>query len=301
MEKGRKKSGGKQKLKGVVKTVGVELIGSVFIAVGIYNFAAASHFPMTGFSGIALILNRLFQCNIGISIIVMNLPVALLCYRLLGREFFVRSMRCMLISSVMIDYLAPLFPVYEGSRMLSALCTGVLAGFGYAIIYMQNSSTGGTDFIIMAVKALKPYLSLGKIAFLSDIGIILAGGILFRDMDGIIYGMIINFLFAVVVDKVVYGINAGKVALVVTERGEEITRAIDECCGRGSTVLKGAGGYRMDQKQVVLCACSNKEMYFLQRTVKKVDPAAFTVVLESNEVHGEGFKMLQIGERENGI
>lgn len=62
--------------------------------------------------------------------------------------------------------------------MLAAICTGVLAGLGYAIIYMQNSSTGGTDFIIMAVKALKPYLSLGKIAFLSDVGIILIGGIL---------------------------------------------------------------------------------------------------------------------------
>lgn len=82
MVTGKKKSIWKQRMKGIAKTVGVELVGSVFIAVGIYNFAAASHFPMTGFSGIALILNRLFQCNIGISIIVMNLPVAILCYRL---------------------------------------------------------------------------------------------------------------------------------------------------------------------------------------------------------------------------
>ena len=111
----------------------------------------------------------------------------------------------------MIDYLAPLFPVYTGSRMLAAICTGVLAGLGYAIIYMQNSSTGGTDFIIMAVKALKPYLSL-------------------------------------------------------------------------------------DKKEVVICACNNKEMFFVQQVVKEVDPAAFTVILESNEVHGEGFKMFQIGE-----
>lgn len=202
----------------------------------------------------------------------------------------------MVISSIMIDYLAPLFPVYTGSRMLAAICTGVLAGLGYAIIYMQNSSTGGTDFIIMAVKALKPYLSLGKIAFLSDVGIILIGGILFRDMDGIVYGMIINFLFAVVVDKAVYGINAGKMAMIVTDKGEQVTKAIDACCNRGSTILKGMGGYKMDKKEVVICACNNKEMFFVQQVVKEVDPAAFTVVLESNEVHGEGFKMFQIGE-----
>ena len=290
----------KNNYKALIKNVGMELLGSVFIAVGIYNFAVASHFPMTGFSGIALILNRLFQLPIGISIIVLNIPVAILCFRLLGRQFFLRSLRAMVISSVMIDYLAPLFPVYEGNRMLSAICTGVLGGLGYAIIYMQNSSTGGTDFIIMAVKALKPYLSLGKIAFLSDVGIILLGGIIFRDIDGIIYGMIINFLFAIVVDKVVYGINAGKMTLIVTEHGQKVTEVIDECCGRGSTILKGAGGYRMDEKQVVMCACNNKQMYFVQKMVKEADPEAFIIVLESNEVHGVGCEMFKIGSGGDG-
>ena len=285
-----------QKLKVVGKEVFFEVIGSILIAVGIYNFAVASKFPMTGFSGISLILNRLFDLPIGLTIIVLNVPVALLCYKLLGRKFFIRSIRCIIISSLFIDYIAPLFPVYEGSRMISAICTGVLGGLGYALIYMQNSSTGGTDFVIMAVKALKPYLSLGKIAFLSDIGIILFGGILFKDIDGIVYGMIINFLFAVSVDKVIYGVNSGKLALIVTEHGKEIADAIDACCGRGSTILKGKGGYQEDHKQVVMCACDNKQMYFVQQTAKEVDPKAFVIILESNEVHGEGFNMFTIGE-----
>ena len=280
------------------KETAIETIASVLIAVGIYNFAVASEFPMTGFSGISMILYRLFGLPIGLTIMILNVPVAILCYRLLGRKFFMRSIRCILISSLMIDYLAPLFPIYEGSRMISAICTGVLGGLGYAMVYTQNSSTGGTDFIIMAVKALKPYLSLGKIAFLSDVGIILIGGILFKDMDGIVYGMIINFLFAVVVDKVVYGINAGKFALIITEdHGQEIATAVDECCGRGSTIIQGKGGYQGRSKELVLVACDNKQMYFVQRTVKEVDPAAFTVILESNEVHGEGFQMLTIGEK----
>lgn len=274
-----------------------EVAGSILIAVGIYNFAVHAKFPMTGFSGISIILYRLFQIPIGISTIILNIPVAILCYRLLGRKFFLSSIRAMVISSIFIDYVAPFFPVYQGSRLLAALCTGVIAGLGYSIIYMQNSSTGGTDFIIMAVKALKPYLSLGKIAFLSDVGIILTGGIIFRDMDGIIYGMIVNFLFAVVVDKVMYGINAGKMALIVTEDGEKISEMIDECSGRGSTLLKALGGYRKDEKQVVMCACNNKEMYFVQKAVKEADPESFIIVLESNEVHGEGFRTIQFGEK----
>lgn len=284
--------------KQVLKEIFFETLGSILIAIGIYNFAVASKFPMTGFSGISMILNRLFGLPIGLVLIFLNVPVAILCFRLLGRNFFLRSVRCIIISSFMIDYIAPLFPVYTGSRMLSAICTGVLGGLGYAIIYMQNSSTGGTDFIIMAVKALKPYLSLGNIAFLSDVGIILFGGLLFDDVDGIVYGMIINFLFAVAVDKVIYGMNSGKMALIVTEHGKPVCDAIDACCGRGSTMLQGFGGYQGDEKQVVMCACDNKQMYFVQKTVKEMDPAAFIVVLESSEVHGEGFHMFSVGERE---
>lgn len=274
-----------------------EIIGSMFIAAGIYNFAVQAKFPMTGFSGISIILYRLFNIPIGLSTIALNIPLALICYKLLGKKFFVSSIRCMVLSSLMIDYVAPLFPVYQGDRLLAALCTGVFGGIGYVLIYSKNSSTGGSDFIIMAVKAIKPHLSLGKIAFLSDIGIILVGGILFKDIDGIIYGMVVNFIFAVAVDKLMYGINAGKLALIVTDHGQLICQVIDECCQRGTTILKGQGGYNNQDKQVVMCACSNKEMFHVQQAVKKADPQSFLIVLESNEVHGEGFKMVQIGEQ----
>ena len=272
-----------------------ECLGSIFVAIGIYNFAVQAKFPMTGFSGVALIMYRLLNITIGLSTILLNIPVAILCYHLLGRKFFISSVRCMVISSILIDYVAPLFPVYQGSRLLAALCTGVFAGIGYALIYTRNSSTGGSDFIIMAVKAMKPHLSLGNIAFWSDVGIILVGGILFRDVDGIIYGMIVNYIFAVVVDKVMYGMNAGKVALIVTEHGKEICQVIDDCCQRGSTILNSKGGYRGDEKQMVMCACSSKEMYQVQQAVKEADPRSFLVVLESHEVHGEGFHIVQIG------
>ena len=139
-----------------------EFIGSVFIAAGIYNFAVQAKFPMTGFSGISIILYRLLNIPIGLSTIVLNVPLAIVCYRLLGKKFFISSLRCMVLSSLMIDYVAPLFPVYEGDRLLAALCTGVFGGIGYALIYSKNSSTGGSDFIIMAVKASNRIYLLGK-------------------------------------------------------------------------------------------------------------------------------------------
>lgn len=280
-----------------VKNVAMELLGSVFVAVGVYNFAAAAKFPMTGFSGIALIFYRLWGVPIGLSTVLLNIPVAVLSYRLLGRGFFLRSVRCTILSSAVIDYLAPLFPSYSGDRMLAAICTGVFAGIGYALIYMQNSSTGGSDFIILSVKAVRPHLSVGKIAFAVDTLVVLAGGLIFRDVDGVIYGMIISFLLSMVVDKIMYGSNAGKLSLTVTEHPREVIDAIDRSCARGATVLKAQGGYQGDEKGVVMCACNNKQMYEMQKAVKAADPESFLVVLESNEVHGEGFSILTVGEK----
>ncbi len=97
-----------------VKQLFWECVGSVFVAAGIYKFAVQAKFPMTGFSGISIILYQLFGVPIGFSTILLNVPVAIWCYKLLGRRFFVSSMRCMVISSVIIDYVAPLFPVYGG-------------------------------------------------------------------------------------------------------------------------------------------------------------------------------------------
>lgn len=274
-----------------------EITGSILVAAAIYNFAVQAAFPMTGFAGISIIVNRFFDIPIGLSNILLNIPVSVLCYKLLGKRFFLSSIRCMLISSFFIDYVAPLFPVYTGSRLLAALSTGIIGGLGFAFIYMQNTSTGGADFIILSIKALKPHLSLGKIAFWLDVGIILIGGILFQDIDGIIYGMIVNYLFAVVVDKMMYGTNAGKLALIITNQAVLLTSVINETCNRGTTIIDAYGGYQKDMRQIVLCACNNKEMYLLQIAVKKADPSAFLIILESNEVHGEGFRVLHVGER----
>ena len=271
-----------------------ELVGSILTAAALYNFALQSGFPMTGFSGISFILYRLWKIPIGMSTIVLNIPVAILCARLIGKGFLFRSLRCMIMSSILVDYIAPLFPVYEGDRMLSALATGILGGIGYALIYCRNSSTGGADFIIMAIKAVKPHIKLGTIIFLTDFIIIMIGAIIFKDMDGVIYGLIINTCYAVVTDKLMYGLNAGKLALIITDYGREMCDAIDAACGRGSTILKAQGGYQGDDKQVVMVACSNKEMYQVEKTAKKVDPNIFMIVMDSNEVHGEGFKVTKV-------
>lgn len=269
----------------------MDLLGGILIAVGTYNFATMARFPMSGLTGIALIFYHLFGLPIGRTVILLNIPIALLCFRILGRHYFLRSVRTILITSLILDYAAPLFPVYNGDRMLAAICTGVFSGLGYALIYMRDSSTGGEDFIMLSIKALHPHLSLGKISFVLDAMIVLLGTlILSGDIDSMIYGMIVTFLMAIVMDKVMYGINAGKMALIITGHARETAEKIDETTGRGCTFLKAEGSYSRKEKDVVMCACSNKQMYRIQNAVKEIDPDAFIIIMESNEVLGEGFR-----------
>lgn len=282
---------GKNKYKELAIDLLADVIGGLLIAIGVYNFAVASGFPVSGISGIAIIFYHFFKLPIGIMTIVLNIPIIIWTYKLLGKTFLIKSMRTMLISTVLMDVVAPMFPVYEGDLMLSCICMGIFSGIGYAMIYMRDSSTGGADFVIMAIRAIKPYLSLGRIIMILDFSIVLLSGFLIGgDIDKIIYGMISTYILSVVVDKAMYGLDAGKMTLIVTEHGQEVADKIDELTQRGSTLLKGVGSYSKEEKQVVMCACSNKQMHMIQKAVKEVDKASFLVTMESNEVRGEGFK-----------
>lgn len=268
----------------------VDIVGNMLIAIGVYNFAANSGFPVAGISGVAMIFYHLFGLPIGTMTVILNIPIIILCYKVLGKKFLLRSLKTMLIQWPLMDFLAPMLPVYGGDRLLSAICAGVFSGLGYAMIYLRNTSTGGADFVIMSVRALKPHLSIGKITFVTDLVIVVSGGLLFGDIDSIIYGLILTYILTVVVDKVMYGIDAGKMALIVTDKGPEVARRIDEMTARGCTFLKAEGSFSRDDKLVVMCACSNKEMYNVQQAVKEEDEKAFLIMMESNEVRGEGFK-----------
>lgn len=276
-------------LKKLLYDISIDVAGGLLIGLGIYNFAENAGFPLAGISGIALVLYRLFGLPIGWGTILMNVPIAIFCFKTLGREFFVRSVRSLVISSLMLDYVVTLLPVYSGDRMLAAICTGIFSGLGYALIFMNNSSTGGMDFISVAIRSKNPYVSLGKIIFVEDCAIVLLGGVIFKDVDATIYGLIITYLLTVVMDKILYGIDSGKMTLIVTGHGQKVAERIDQYVGRGSTILKGRGSYTGGEKDVVMCACNNKQMYVIRKMVREVDPEAFTIIMESNEVLGEGF------------
>lgn len=281
-----------------LKNLALEVLGCFISALGTYSFAVVAQVPVTGVAGIGAILYHLWGLPIGMTNILLNIPIVLVCFRLLGRGFFLRSVRCMVLFAFFTDFVLPALPVYSGDRLLAAVCGGVVMGIGDALIYMQNSSTGGLDFVTMAIKVKHPHMPFGNLTFGAAMAVIIANGLVFRDVDAIIYGILLNFLASTVINKMMFGFNSCMLAMIVTEDGPAVCAAIDEAVDRGSTILTAYGGYKQERRDVVLCACSSKQLYEIEKLVKRMDPASFTIMLQANEVQGEGFRRLVLGKGE---
>lgn len=276
----------------------LEVLGCFISAAGIYSFAVAAEVPVTGVAGICAILYRLFGLPMGLSNVLINVPIIFFSYKLLGRSFLLRSLRCMILFAVFTDYLLPVMPIYTGNRLLATICGSVVSGIGDALIYMQNSSTGGVDFVTMAIKAKHPHLPFGNLTFGAALAVILLNGAVFHDVDSIIYGLMFNFIVAAVINKMMFGFSSSMLALIVTDNGKAACDEIDRVAERGSTILQGRGGYGGQPKDVVLCACSNKQLYEIEHAMQVLDPGCFIIMLQSNEVQGEGFRRLELGKNE---
>ena len=166
----------------------VDIIAGIFMGIGTYCFAAAFKFPMVGFTGLALILYQLFGLPVGIGTIVLNIPFAIISYREIGRKFLLKSIKSIVITSIMIDIVAKFVPAYQGEYILAAICTGVISATGYALIFMRDSSTGGADFIMVLIHHFFPHFSLGKIALVIDSCIIVLGvALVSKNVNSLIY------------------------------------------------------------------------------------------------------------------
>ena len=279
----------KQKIKTFLIDLGYDIVGSFIYALGIYTFAKASNFAPGGISGLAIIANYLWNMPIGIVNIILNIPLIIISYKIVGRAFMLKSFKTMFINTIFLDLIFPLIPMYTGQPFMAALFSGVFIGAGLALFYMRGSSSGGTDFLIMTLRVLKPHMSIGMLTVLIDVVVIGLGWPVFGSVDSILYGFIASFATSIVIDKIMYGIDSGTLAIIITTNGFDVAEKISEVTGRGSTAIQAMGTYSKDSKDVLMCVCSNKEAYAIRRAVFEIDEGAFVMVTETSSVYGEGF------------
>lgn len=266
-----------------------DILGSVFSSVGIYIFAGNAGFAIGGVSGLALLANHLFNISVGTAVLIINIPLVILSYRFVGKGFLLRSLKTMILCMFFLDFVFPHFPVYSGSKLLAALYSGVFIGTGLATFYMNNTSSGGTDFITMSVKAVKPHLSIGFVTMLADLVIISLGLPVFGDIDAVLYGLLSTFVTSVVINKLMYRIGAAKLLIIITENGQETAQKISGICERGSTLIRAQGAYTGSTKNILICACSNSQVYTIKKAAMETDDKSFIILTDANKIFGEGF------------
>ncbi len=272
-----------------VKDVGINLVSALFIGLAVKNFASANDFPMSGINGIMLLLHHFFGTPIGFGTILLNIPILIICHRFLSKKFVLKSIATMITIALVIDLVCPLLPTFTADKMLAVICAGTLSGIGSAMIFANNSSGGGLDFVTMSIKSRRPYFSVGSISFAVAAVIITVSGICYHDFTGIIYGAILQFISALIMDKILYRMNEGKLMLIISDQTDLIAESINMQEDRSSTLINATGSYTGRESDILLCACSNREMYEIREQINEIDDKAFTIILNSREVVGKGF------------
>lgn len=266
-------------------------LGSLIYALGQLYFIKPLHIPMGGVSGLALVANFLWSLPIGVVTIVLNIPLLFLGWRNMGREFFVRTAVAIVISSVFTDLLEPLLPAFDGEMLIAALYGGIVMGVGYGLIFRAGGTTGGVDIIAKWIHK-KRDIPIGTTNLIANAVVIVGSALIYGNLDSALYAMITSYLSSMVIDKMVYGMDVQKSAMIITSKPKEVSGAIIEELHRGCTGMDGTGMYTGDKRTVLICAVRRHETGTLKRLILEKDENAFMMISNINEVFGHNFKRL---------
>lgn len=266
-------------------------IGCALYAISVRVFTAPNEIAPGGLTGIATMLNSLFSLPIGITVILMNIPLFIWGTIEIGPRFLLKSSVATILSSVMIDFFELIPYAYSGEKILAALFGGMLSGTGLALIFYRGGSTGGTDIIGKCIHKRKPHISMGSVILAADIVVIVMAGIVYKSIENALYAVIAIFVSTKVIDNFVYGFSRdnGKLMIIITAMPEEISRVILEQSQRGVTIVDGQGAYSRQKRGVLLCAARPSEVFKIKSMISSADPNAFVIITTATTISGEGF------------
>ncbi|WP_397537688.1 YitT family protein [Rummeliibacillus pycnus] len=268
------------------------ILGAAIFSFGFVNFNIQNHLGEGGFNGITLILYNVFHFDPAIMNLVLNIPMFIIGWRVLGRKTFIYT----IIGTVSVSVFIKLFQIYQfpidlhNDMFLVSLFAGVFLGIGLGIIFRVGGTTGGVDIIARLVNKFFGW-SMGKTMFIFDAVVIILSWITFLDARSVMYTLVCVFVTAQVIDFVQEGAYSARGAIIISNNNNEIAERIAKQMDRGVTFLKGYGYYTKDDREVIYCVVGKNEMFKLKSIVLSVDPHAFMSVSEVHDVSGEGFTL----------
>lgn len=265
-------------------------LGCLIFALGFDLFMEPHSVNVGGVSGVAMLLVEVTGIgSVGVFTAILNVPLFLMGYKVLGKRFFFGSLFGMLASSLFLDVCSSI-PAPQTETLLGALFGGVMSGIGLGLVFMGHASTGGSDIVVRLLKRKFRDLKIGRLMLMVDLVVVTLTGIVFRDISKALYSVVILYVSTEVMDAILYGLDYSTVALIITERYDEVYAAIGNQLDRGATFLDGRGGYTGTPKTVIMTAVSRRQVSDLKQLVQSIDPNAFMILQEAHQVLGEGFK-----------
>lgn len=262
-------------------------IGVGIAVAGLNIFLVPGRIAAGGVSGIATILYHLWDVPLGLSIIVLNIPLFVFGIKFLGKNFAVRTAYALVLYSAAAE-LIPV-PAESFDPFIACIYGGVLVGIGIGLVVRMGGTTGGTDMAAKLLSEKFRTIGLGAFLFGIDFIIIAAAGIVF-DPEVALYAIASLFVTTKVIDFMTVGLSASKAFYIISEKSDEIADAILSQMDRGVTSISGKGQFSKKDKDILLCVLKwRTEGAKLKKLVKEIDRNAFVIVADVKEVLGEGF------------
>lgn len=270
------------------------VVGSAVFSLGFDLFLVPNGINCGGVSGIAMLINygvNVKWLSVGVLTVLINVPLFILGYRKIGRYFFFSSLLGMATTSVCFDLFEAVLPVPKNvDPLVAAIFGGFIIGAGIGVVFLTGASTGGGDIVARVLKLRMRNLPIGRLMLCLDVSIAVVTGVVYKDFNNTLYSIVTLVVSCTVLDRVVYGIDFAKVALIVSDNHERIAAAISSKLDRGVTLLDGEGYYSRTDKTVLLIAIKKKQLAQLKEIVMTEDPAAFLILQDAQQVLGDGFK-----------
>ena len=266
-------------------------LASAIYAVGFNWFYVPNDIAFGGITGVGQIINAILPwAPIGTVVIILNIPLFILGWRLLGGHLLLSSLYAMAVSSVFIDIVNGIWTFEAMDSMLACVFGGVFMGASLGMVFQQGATTGGTDLIARLLKLKITWLPMGKLLIATDMVVIVASAIAFGSVYSALYGVVALYIAGIVMDRMLYGLDSAKVAYIISDRFREIAGALVNDLDRGVTILQGQGAYSGAEKKVLMCAFKQRQIVSIKKMVKELDPSAFIIVCDAHEVLGDGFR-----------
>jgi uncharacterized membrane-anchored protein YitT (DUF2179 family) len=269
------------------------LVGCALQALSVVIFLNPANLAPGGVSGLAIILNRYLPVAVGVLTLLLNLPLFVVGLRFLGGwKFLARTVvATVLYSSLTFAFeRAGIQPVTD-EIILNTLYGAVIGGFGMGLVFRASATTGGTDILALLLMRWRS-LPLSQSYLFTDAAVIGMAVIAFG-WEAALYALAAVYVSGIAAEAVSEGAQISRMAIIITDMPERVAVAVMTQMGRGLTAWTGKGGYTGQDRQILFVVLSRAETAMLKSIVSGVDPRAFVVIGQAQEVYGEGFKQFE--------